>query len=78
LPRIARSARGEKSPGPEEPAPGSGVVMLGLRARVIAQTREGFAMWITLFSVVTGLAISFALGAVLLEALDGHPYQDVP
>jgi len=35
-------------------------------------------MWITLFSVVTGLAISFALGAVLLEALDGHPYQDVP
>jgi len=30
-------------------------------------------MWIPLFGAATALAITFALGAVLLESLDGRP-----
>jgi hypothetical protein len=30
-------------------------------------------MWISLFGAATGLAITFALGAVLLELLDERP-----
>jgi hypothetical protein len=30
-------------------------------------------MWISLFTAATGLAITFALGSVLLELLDERP-----
>lgn len=33
-------------------------------------------MWIPLFGVATGLAICFALGAVLLESLGEQPSEE--
>jgi hypothetical protein len=35
-------------------------------------------MWISLFSVAAGLAVIFALGAVLLESLEPEPTRRAP
>jgi hypothetical protein len=40
--------------------------MVRLPTRIISK-RGGSAMWLTLFAVVTALAVGFALGALVLE-----------
>lgn len=35
-------------------------------------------MWISLFSLAAGLAVSFALGAVLLESMVPEPREESP
>jgi hypothetical protein len=51
---------------PQEPFPIFCVAMVRLPTRIISK-RGGSAMWLTLFAVVTALAVGFALGALVLE-----------
>jgi hypothetical protein len=51
---------------PGEPLPVFCVATVRLPTRIDSK-RGGSAMWLTLFAVVTALAVGFALGALVLE-----------